>query len=102
MTKQLHERDWTEVHAALDAYHAHDATYQSVSDLAFEQDNKTGSKMLLDWLDKLGDLKLACGMAFVEATSDINSRHHGSVVSLEFVERCSSYVRPSERGEVTA
>ncbi len=98
MTIQLHERDWTEVHKALDAYHAHDATYQRVSDEAYEMNNVDGSAHLQAWIDKLDELKLACGMAFVEATSDINSRHHGSVVSLAFVEKCSAYVPTNKRG----
>ncbi len=97
MTIQLHERDWTEVHKALDAYHAHDAAYERVSDEAFAMNNMDGSAHLQAWLDKLDELKLACGMAFVEATSDINSRHHGSVVGLDFVEKCSAYVPKNKR-----
>jgi len=94
MTKTLEERDWTGVHAALDAYYAHDATCQHVVDGTEEMDNVTGSKVLTDWFAKQDELRLACGVAFAEATSDINTMSIASIVRLSFVVTCSKYEVP--------
>lgn len=98
MTKQLHERDWTEVHAALDAYYAHESTFNFTSDKVARSNNLDGSAIFEAWFAKQDKLRLACGMAFVEATLDINGRHHAAVVGLGFVEKCSAYVPTNERG----
>lgn len=91
MTKQLSERDWTEVHQTLDEYYAHEHTFDSMVEEALAKGNRPGTKILMDWFGEQDRLRLECGKAFVRATADINGTDAAYHVSLSFVEKCSSY-----------
>lgn len=91
---KLEDRDWTELRAKLDAYYAHERTWNSMEEEAFELDNRRASKMILDWFARQDELKLECGVSFIHATHDINSMSNAHHVGLDFMEKCCKYERP--------
>lgn len=92
--KTLEERDWAKVHEALDAYFKYDAEMDDLLDVATDSGTSTQkSKKVEAIFDKQAELRIAAGMAFMDATSDINSMSNAKYVSVDFMVRCSNYTR---------
>lgn len=92
--KTLEERDWAELREKLNAYYAHERTFDAMEAEAFTLANVHASKMMMDWFARQDELKLECGVAFINATNDINSMSNSHHVGLGFMERCCNYEVP--------
>lgn len=94
MSETLEERDWTEVRAALDAYYEHLDAQDDLLDEALEGGTSTENSVKVEAIfDKQDDLRLAAGIAFIDATNDINSMSNAKYVSVDFMVQCSKYTR---------
>lgn len=92
--KTLEKRDWAKVHEALDAYFEHEAKLDDLLDEALESGDSTEKSVKCEAVfDKQAELRLAAGMAFMDATSDINSMMNAKYVGVDFMARCSGYTR---------